>query len=88
MRIEKFTDIEVDIDDFDTDELIEALGDKDLADDDRKELLRLSGYNHLDIVREEFESSNSGAQNVLQDLLGMQHTTTKEQVLEQLKSVL
>lgn len=88
MRIEKFIDIEVDIDDFDTDELIEALGDKDLADDDRKELLRLSGYNHLDIVREEFESSNSGALNVLQDLLGMQHTTTKEQVLEQLKSVL
>lgn len=40
MRIEKSIDIEVDIDDFDTDELIEALGDKDLTDDDRKELLR------------------------------------------------
>lgn len=88
MRIEKFIDIEVDIDDFDTDELIEALGDKDLTDDDRKELLRLSGYSHLDIVRNEFESSNSSALNVLQDLLGMQHTATKEQVIERLKSVL
>ena len=41
-----------------------------------------------DIVRRDFESSPTAALNVLQDLLGMQHTTTKEQVIEQLKSVL
>lgn len=88
MRIEKFIDIEVDIDDFDTDELIEALGDKDLTDDDRKELLRLSGYNHLDIVREEFESSNSSALSVLQDLLGMSHCATREQVIEEIETII
>lgn len=88
MRIEKSIDIEVDIDDFDTDELIEALGDKDLTDDDRKELLRLSGYNHLDIVRNEFESSNSSALRVLQDLLSMSHCTTREQVIEEIETII
>lgn len=39
-------------------------------------------------VQDKFDSSSTAALNVLQDLLGMQHTTTKEQVIERLKSVL
>lgn len=39
-------------------------------------------------VQDKFDSSPTAALNVLQDLLGMQHTTTKEQVIEQLKNIL
>lgn len=39
-------------------------------------------------VQDKFDSSSIAALNVLQDLLGMQHTTTKEQVIEQLKNIL
>lgn len=39
-------------------------------------------------VQDKFDSSSTAALNVLQDLLGMQHTTTKEQVIEQLKNIL
>ena len=41
-----------------------------------------------DEVRRDFERNSTAALNVLQDLLGMQHTTTKEQVIEQLKNIL
>lgn len=69
---------------------------EDADDDDLKEELESRGFfvseseheDESDIVRRDFESSPTAALNVLQDLLGMQHTTTKEQVLEQLKSVL
>lgn len=39
-------------------------------------------------VQDKFDSSPTAALNVLQDLLGMQHTATKEQVIEQLKNIL
>ncbi len=69
---------------------------EDADDDDLKEELESRGFfvsesepeDESDILRRDFESSPTAALNVLQDILGMQHTTTKEQVLEQLKSVL
>ena len=69
---------------------------EDADDDDLKEELESRGFfvsesepeDESDIVRRDFESNPTAALNVLQDLLGMQHTTTKEQVLEQLKSIL
>lgn len=96
MRVSKCVEVDVDfdvdvtdfVDDMDADEIIEALSEMDLTQNQRAELLRLSGYSHLDIVRNKFEGSHNGALEVLQDLLGMQHTTTKEQVIERLKSVL
>ena len=96
MRVSKCVEVDVDfdvdvtdfVDDMDADEIIEALNEMVLTKDQRDELLGLSGYNHLDIVRNKFEGSHNGALEVLQDLLGMQHTTTKEQVIEQLKQIL
>ena len=67
---------------------------EDADDDDLKDELERRGYtvyndeDYVDIVRRDFENSSTAALNVMQDLLGMQHTTTKEQVIEQLKSVL
>ncbi len=71
---------------------------EDADDDDLKDELESRGFivsedpaideDYIDIVRRDFENSPTAALNVLQDLLGMQHTTTKEQVIEQLKSVL
>ena len=67
---------------------------EDADDDDLKNELERRGYtvdndeDYIDIVRRDFESSPTAALNVLQDLLGMQHTTTREQVIEQLKNVL
>lgn len=96
MRVSKCVEVDVDFDvdvtdfveDMDADEIIEALSEMDLTQNQRAELLRLSGYGHLDIVRNKFEDSPTAALNILQDLLGMQHTTTKEQVIEQLKQTL
>ena len=96
MRVSKCVEVDVDFDvdvtdfveDLDADEIIEALSEMDLTQKQRAELLRLSGYNHLEIIRNKFESGNNGALEVLQDLLGMQHTTTKEQVIEQLKQII
>ena len=96
MRVSKCVEVDVDFDvdvtdfveDMDADEIIEALSEMDLMQDQRDELLRLSGYNHFEIIRNKFESGNNGALEVLQDLLSMQHTTTKEQVIEQLKRIL
>lgn len=96
MRVSKCVEVDVDfdveltdfVDDMDADEIIEALNEMVLTEEQRAELLRLSGYNHFEIVRNKFGSSSTAALNVLQDLLGMQHTTTKEQVIEQLKNIL
>lgn len=96
MRVSKCVEVDVDFDveladfadDMDADEIIEALSEMDLTQNQRAELLRLSGYNNLEIIRNKFESGNNGALEVLQDLLGIQHTTTKEQVIEQLKQTL
>lgn len=64
-------------------------------DDELKEELESRGFfiseskpEPEDEVRRDFERNSTAALNVLQDLLGMQHTTTKEQVIERLKSVL
>ncbi len=68
---------------------IEDADDKDLKDE-----LESRGYtvdndeDEIDIVRRDFENNPTAALNVLQDLLGMQHTTSKEQVIEQLKNIL
>lgn len=104
MRIEKTVDVCVNLDDVldqmsddefdsiiykaDADILIGALRRKKLADEQIKDLVKIADRNCIDIVRNEFDSSNSSALRVLQDLLGMQHTTTKEQVIEQLKQIL
>lgn len=71
---------------------------EDADDDDLKDELESRGFivsedpaldeDYVDIVRRDFERNPTAALNVLQDLLGMQHTTTKEQVIEQPKSVL
>ena len=67
----------------DDDDLVEELEDRGYIIVGKKKKV-----SHLDIVRRDFENNPTAALNVLQDLLGMQHTATKEQVLEQLKSVL
>ena len=74
------------------DDIFDIIEDAD--DYDLKDELERRGYtvyydeDYVDIVRRDFENSSTAALNVLQDLLGMQRTTTKEQVIEQLKSVL
>lgn len=82
------SDLEVVIDNLEAETLMEALRQKNLSDEQIKEFVKLAKINCIDIVRNKFESSHNGALEVLQDLLGMQHTTTKEQVIEQLKQIL
>lgn len=90
------TDIDIDTDDviekITTEELIEELRIRQRGDDDARDIITelLSEYNSQQYggLQDKFDSSPTAALNVLQDLLGMQHTTTKEQVIEQLKSVL
>ena len=82
------SDLEVIIDNLDAETLIEALRQKNLSDEQIKEFVKIAKIDCIDIVRNEFDRSNSSALRVLQDLLGMQHTTTKEQVIEQLKQIL
>ena len=74
----------LDIDDcgFDDDELIEELESRGFVVSDKPI------DDEIDVVRRDFERNSTAALNVLQDLLGMQHTTTKEQVIEQLKNIL
>lgn len=67
--------------------------EEEADDDELKEELESRGFfisesKPEDEVRRDFDSSSTAALNVLQDLLGMQHTTTKEQVIEQLKNIL
>lgn len=90
------TDIDIDTDDviekITTEELVEELHIRRLNDktarDTITELLSERYALQFHSVQTKFDSSPTAALNVLQDLLGMQHTTTKEQVIEQLKSVL
>ena len=67
--------------------------EEEADDDELKEELESRGFfisesKPEDEVRRDFERNSTAALNVLQDLLGMQHTTTKEQVIEQLKNIL
>lgn len=90
------TDIDIDTDDviekITTEELVEELHIRRKSDQTARDTitnLLLEYYSQrCNNMKDKFESSPTAALNVLQDLLGMQHTTTKEQVLEQLKSVL
>lgn len=90
------TDIDIDTDDviekITTEELVEELHIRRESDQTARDTitnLLLEYYSQrCNNMKDKFESSPTAALNVLQDLLGMQHTTTKEQVLEQLKSVL
>ena len=59
-----------------------------LIDDVRNALENEHNSQQCRCVRDKFDSSPTAALNVLQDLLGIQHTTTKEQVIEQLKNIL
>lgn len=91
------TDIDIDTDDviekITTKELVEELhirqgeGDND-ARNAIEELLSEHYSQQCRCVQDKFDRSSTDALNVLQDLLGMQHTATKEQVIEQLKNVL
>lgn len=91
------TDIDIDTDDviekITTKELVEELhirrgeGDND-ARNAIDELLSEHYSQRSRDVQDKFDSSPTAALNVLQDLLGMQHTATKEQVIEQLKQIL
>lgn len=91
------TDIDIDTDDviekITTEELVEELhirleeGDNDARNAIEK-LLSEHYSQQCRCVQDKFDSSPTAALNVLQDLLGMQHTTTKEQVIEQLKNIL
>ncbi len=90
-------DIEIDVD-----EIIHEITTKDLVDElyirlelgdnnARNTIMKLiSEHNSQQCryVQDKFDSSPTAALNVLQDLLGMQHTATKEQVIEQLKNIL
>lgn len=91
------TDIDIDTDDviekITTEELVEELhirlGESD--DDSRNAIEKLLSEHYSQqcrCVQDKFDSSPTAALNVLQDLLGMQHTTTKEQVIERLKNIL
>ena len=91
------TDIDIDTDDviekITTKELVEELhirreeGDND-ARNAIEELLSEHYSQQCRCVQDKFDSSPTAALIVLQDLLGMQHTATKEQVIEQLKNIL
>lgn len=91
------TDIDIDTDDviekITTEELVEELhirlgeGDNDSRNAIEK-LLSEHNSQQCRCVQDKFDSSPTASLNVLQDLLGMQHTTTKEQVIEQLKNIL
>ena len=67
--------------------------EEEADDDELKEELESRGFFISESkpeyeVRRDFERSPTAALNVMQDLLCMQHTTTKEQVIEQLKQIL
>lgn len=89
------TDIDIDTDDviekITTEELVEELHiRREEGDNDARNAIEklISEHYSQRSVQDKFDSSSTAALNVLQDLLGMQHTTTKEQVIEQLKNIL
>ncbi len=89
-------DIDIDTDEIiekiTTEELVEALHIRWEYDNDARNAIEKLLSEHYSqqcrCVQDKFDSSSTAALNVLQDLLGMQHTTTKEQVIEQLKNIL
>ena len=84
-------DVEVDeiINEIPTEDLVKELDRRNDDSNARKEILKIiSELNPQKSVQDKFNSSSTAALNVLQDLLGMQHTATKEQVIEQLKNIL
>lgn len=84
-------DVEVDeiINEIPTKDLVKELDRRNDDSDARKMIMKLiSELNPQKSVQDKFDSSPTAALNVLQDLLGMQHATTKEQVIEQLKNIL
>lgn len=84
-------DVEVDeiITEIPTKDLVEELDRRNDDSNARKEILKvISELNPQKSVQDKFDSNPTAALNVLQDLLGMQHTATKEQVIEQLKNIL
>ena len=69
------------------------IDDSGFDDEELKEELESRGFfisesKPEDEVRRDFERNSAAALSVLQDLLCMQHTTTKEQVIEQLKQII
>ncbi len=85
--LEHMSDSEFDnlINRIDAGTLIKALRRKKLCNEQCSDLIKIAGKDCINIVQNKFENS---ALEVLQDLLGMQHTTSREQVIEQLKNVL
>lgn len=84
-------DVEVDeiITEIPTKDLVEELDRRNDDSNARKEIIKVISEIHPQkSVQYKFDSSPTAALNVLQDLLGMQHTATKEQVIEQLKNIL
>ena len=92
------TDIDINIDTDDiigritTEELVEELHIRRKRDQEARDAitnLLLEYYSQrFNDIKYKFDSSPTDALNVLQDLLGMQHTTSREQVIEQLKAIL
>ena len=85
------TDIDIDIDTDDiidritTEELVEELHIRRKRDQTSRDAITnmlLEYYSQrFNDIKYKFDSSPTDALNVLQDILGMQHTTSKEQVL-------
>ena len=92
----KEIDIDIDTDDIidriPTEELVEELHirrESDQTERDAITNLLLEYYSErFNDIKDKFNSYPTYALNVLQDLLGMQHTTSKEQVIDQLKAIL
>ena len=92
----KEIDIDIDTDDvidrIPTEELVEELHirrKRDKTSRDAITNLLIEYYSELfNDIKYKFDRSPTDALNVLQDLLGMQHTTSKEQVIDQLKAIL
>lgn len=81
--------------DIEVGEIINEINTKDLVDelcrrndDSEAQKMIIKLISEHNSIRDKFERSPTAALNVLQDLLGMQHTATKEQVIEQLKNIL
>ena len=92
----KEIDIDIDTDDvidrIPTEELVEELHIRRKRDKTARDAITnmlLEYYSQrLNDIKDKFESSPTDALNVLQDLLGVQQTTSKEQVIDQLKAIL
>lgn len=82
------SDLEVIIDNLEAETLMEALRQKNLSDEQIKEFVKIAKIDCIDIVRNEFDRSNSSALRVLQDLLSMSHCATREQVIKEIETII